>query len=237
MTAERPFSNYAHRGASEYTPENTLLAFYTGVYMGANGIETDVQRTKDGILVLFHDDSLERTTGEHGSVSDYTYAELSRFFVRRGALTDRIPTFEEFLRLFAFRDLSFAIELKQDDTEQDVADMIARFDLAEKTTITSFSLDRLRIMRTVAPHLRTGYLVLDVSDELLSELKDLGINEVCPHAASMTPEKSQKWHQAGFGVRAWGVKDEELMRHACTCGADGMTVNFPDKLRDWLAQQ
>lgn len=224
------FINYAHRGASEYTPENTLLAFYTGVYMGANGIETDVQRTKDGILVLFHDDTLDRVTGESGSVRDYTYEELSRFFVRKGSLSDRIPTFDEFLRLFSFRDLSFAIELKQDDTEQDVADMIARYGIESKTTVTSFSLDRLKVMRSLAPHLRTGYLVRDISDELLQELKDLGIDEVCPHAASMTEEKSAKWHEAGFGVRAWGVKDEELMRHAYACSADGMTVNFPDKL-------
>ena len=66
------FVNYAHRGASEYTPENTLLAFYTGVYMGANGIETDVQMTKDGILVLFHDDTILRLTGAPGSIRDYT---------------------------------------------------------------------------------------------------------------------------------------------------------------------
>ena len=66
------FINYAHRGASTYCPENTMLSFYTGVQMGANGIETDVQRTKDGILVLFHDDTITRVTGKEGSVADYT---------------------------------------------------------------------------------------------------------------------------------------------------------------------
>jgi len=228
------FINYAHRGASEYTPENTLLSFYTGVYMGANGIETDVQRTKDGILVLFHDDTLARVTGESGSVINHTFEELSRFLVRNGSLTDRIPTFEDFLRHFAFRDLAFAIELKQDGTEQDVADLIDRYQIAGKTTVTSFSLERIKAMRVCAPHLRTGYLTRDISDELLSELKALGVNEVCPHAAELTAEKAAKWHAAGFGVRAWGVKNEDLMRHAYVCGADGMTVNFPDKLQDLL---
>ena len=70
------FVNYAHRGASEYAPENTLLSFYTGVYMGANGIETDVQMTRDGVLVLFHDDTILRLTGAEGSVADYTLEEL-----------------------------------------------------------------------------------------------------------------------------------------------------------------
>jgi hypothetical protein len=69
------FVNYAHRGASTYAPENTFLAFYTGIYMGANGIETDVKMTKDGVLVLFHDSTVTRLTGAEGSVSDYTLEE------------------------------------------------------------------------------------------------------------------------------------------------------------------
>ena len=59
---EKSFINYAHRGASEYLPENTLLSFYTGVFMQANGIETDVRRTKDGVLVLFHDNTRPHVT-------------------------------------------------------------------------------------------------------------------------------------------------------------------------------
>ena len=60
------FITYAHRGASEYCPENTLLSFYTGICMGANGIETDVQMTKDGVAVLFHDDTIERMMKKPG---------------------------------------------------------------------------------------------------------------------------------------------------------------------------
>ena len=65
-----------------------MLSFYTGVYMGANGIETDVQRTKDGILVLFHDDLIKRVTGKEGCIADYTYEELRSFDVNTGALSD-----------------------------------------------------------------------------------------------------------------------------------------------------
>ena len=72
----KSFIVYAHRGASEYCPENTLLSFYTGVYMGANGIETDVQRTKDGTLVLFHDANIKRMTGVDCEVASIDYKEL-----------------------------------------------------------------------------------------------------------------------------------------------------------------
>ena len=85
------FVNYAHRGASTFCPENTMLSFYTGIYMGANGIETDVQVTKDGVLVLFHDDTLNRILGIDGSIKDYTYEELRTYNVKNGLLFDKIP--------------------------------------------------------------------------------------------------------------------------------------------------
>ena len=68
--------NYAHRGASEYAPENTLSAFYLGLMQGANGIETDVRRTKDGELVLFHDSKLARVTDGDGPLAEHSLAEL-----------------------------------------------------------------------------------------------------------------------------------------------------------------
>ena len=71
--------NFAHRGASQYAPENTMAAFNLGVKMGADGIETDVQETSDGKLVLFHDSSLKRTLSIDGSIRDYTWKELSNF--------------------------------------------------------------------------------------------------------------------------------------------------------------
>ena len=108
------FINYAHRGASAYAPENTLAAFYMGWQMGANGIETDVQRTKDGVLVLFHDNELMRIAGRPEAIHDLTYAELLQidFGLPTGERFkgERIPTLEEFLRHFGGKALHFAIE-------------------------------------------------------------------------------------------------------------------------------
>ena len=83
------FVNYAHRGASEYLPENTLLSFYTGIFMGANGIETDIRKTKDGVLVLFHDNTLERVMGESGDVESLTLEELRAFNISKNGYTDK----------------------------------------------------------------------------------------------------------------------------------------------------
>ena len=231
------FVTYAHRGASEYAPENTMLAFHLGLYMGANGIETDVQKTKDGVLVLFHDDTLERVTGEAGSIADYTYEELLAFRVKKGDLEDRIVTLDAFLQAFGWRDLTLAIEIKQPGIEKEVADMILKYDLGAKVMITSFKLDCLKAVRAYAPILRTGYLKGDFTDEEVQQLRALGIEELCPKAVNVTAEKVAKWHQIGFNVRAWGVADEALMQQVYDALTDGCTVNFPDKLIAYIDTQ
>ena len=62
----------------------------------------------------------------------------------------------------------------------------------------------------------------------------MGAEEVCPHSREITPEKVAKWHREGFNVRAWGLDNEELMRNVYDSMADGMTVNFPDKLTEYM---
>lgn len=228
------FVNYAHRGASEYVPENTMLAFYTGIYMGANGIETDIQRTKDGVLVLFHDDTLQRVTGQPGSVGDYTFDQLQEFDVQKNGYTDKIVAFEDFLRHFSHRNLIFAIELKGAGVEKETADMLRKYNMQDKAVVTSFQLEYLRTFRAYAPEFPIGYLTESIAEDTLETLRAMNAEEFCPEAQLMTPELTEKWHSLGFRVRAWGVYNEELMRRACACGADGMTVNFPDKLTQHL---
>lgn len=231
------FVNYAHRGASEYCPENTLLSFYTGMYMGANGIETDVRATKDGVLVLFHDDTLERVTGEAGSVCDYTWEQLQAFSVKKNDLTDKIVTLEDFLSHFAFRDITFAIELKEGGNAAGVAELLRKYEMQSKTVVTSFRLAWLEEFHAVAPEFKLGYLTKDVTDEILERMRTIGIDELCPKAALIeSAEQVAAWHEMGFRVRAWGVKNEELMRGAYDAGVDGMTVNFPDKLKQYIEE-
>ena len=228
------FINYAHRGASAYAPENTMLSFYLGVYMQANGIETDVQMTKDGVLVLFHDDTLRRVTGQPGCVQDYTFAQLRQFSVNTTGSEDKIVSLEAFLEHFSFRPLRFAIELKQPYIEKQVIDLLNRFKMREKTVITSFDFENIARTRAYNPGYELGYLTCDVSDGVINKLKKLGAEEICPEAKVLTTELVQSLHEQGFRIRAWGVRNEKLMRHAYRCGCDGMTVNFPDKLHALL---
>lgn len=231
------FVNYAHRGASEYAPENTLLSFYTGLFMGANGIETDVRKTKDGVLVLFHDDTITRLTGEDKKVSDLTLEELKAFTFEKNGLCDKVVTFEDFLKHFSFRDITFAIELKEEGIEKDVADMLSKYKMQKKTIVTSFLWKVLEAFKLCAPEFRVGYLCWEVTENSINFLKKINGDEICPQATQVTPENVAKWHRDGFNVRAWGVKDETLMKQVYDSLADGMTVNFPDLLKKYISEK
>ena len=231
--ARTAFVNYAHRGASEYLPENTMLAFYTGLYMNANGIETDVRRTKDGSLVLFHDKTLERVTNGEGTVESMTLEELQQLKVQKDGFSDRIVTPEDFLSHFAHFDITLAIELKSKGIEADTAALLQKYCRAKQVVVTSFHLEYLEAFRTCAPEFRVGLLTKELSDSLTSSLRDLSVDEICPHASLITPESVDALHHKGFRVRAWGVT-RDTMESVYDAGVDGMTVNFPDLLDGYM---
>jgi glycerophosphoryl diester phosphodiesterase len=231
------FINYAHRGASAYELENTMEAFRLAVKMGANGIETDVRRTKDGVLVLFHDDSLKRLTGIEGTIQDYTYPELLRIDVSLLGKQGKIPRLSDFLQEFSRQDLYFAIEFKQEFTETNIIDMLSKYDTIHKTVFTSFNLECLMRARLRSQVIHLGYLTNDVNRLTIEVMKTVGISEICPNAKLITPELVSRLHADGFSVRAWGVKTVEQMKSVYDAGADGMTVNFPDLLNDYILEK
>jgi len=226
--------NYAHRGASEYFPENTLRSFYAGLEMRADGIETDIQRTKDGVLVLHHDDTLGRVAGVEGRVCDYTYAELldmdfGRFKGERFA-GEKIVTLDEFLRHFGAKELTFALEIKQAGVEADVLACIERHGCRDKVIITSFKWESIAEVRRLDASIRIGFLTGAITPEVLDRLEAHRMQQICPKAANVTEADMALARGRGFSVRFWGIGSDELMHRAISLGGDGMTVNFPDRL-------
>lgn len=229
--------NYAHRGASEYAPENTFSSFYLGLLQGANGIETDIQKTKDGVLVLFHDDTVDRVTDGIGKLCDYTLDELKKLKIYGNSTAgfyDRIVTLREFLEKFSQYDISFALELKGADVESDTLAMVEEFGIMNKTTFTSFQFDYIKNMKELNPTARVGWLTQSVDSENIDALLGIGGEEMAPQACEVTPELMKEWRNAGLGVRAWGVSSVSLMKKMCDFKVDGMTVNFPDRLFQYI---
>lgn len=229
--------NYAHRGASEYAPENTLSSFYLGLMQGANGIETDVQRTKDGVLVLFHDNTLDRVSNMSGKLSEYTYEELLSFKIYGNCISgfyDKIVTLEEFLDKFASYDIKFAIELKGEGVEEDTLSMIRRYGVLEKTTFTSFNFEYIKKIKQMEPKARVGWLISSPGEEEINKLLGIFGEEMAPKAECITKEMMDVLRGKGLGVRAWGVFNVQLMKKMCDLKVDGMTVNFPDRLSQYI---
>jgi len=229
--------NYAHRGASEYAPENTLSSFYLGLIQGANGIETDVQKTKDGVLVLFHDDTLDRVTDGKGILTECTFEELKKIKVYGnsvGAFYDRIVTLEDFLEKFSLYDISFAIELKGEGVEEETLAMIKEAGVFEKTTFTSFKFEYIKKVKELDPNARVGWLVENPGTKEIEQLLNIGGEEMAPQAEFITEDMVNMLRKHGLGIRAWGVFNVSLMKKMCLLNVDGMTVNFPDRLYRYM---
>ena len=230
--------NSAHRGASAYAPENTFASFYLAIEMNADGIETDVQKTRDHVLVLFHDEKLNRITGQSGSISDFTYSELLDFdfggYKGNKYKNERIVTLYDMLKYLGGKDLKFIIEIKVEDIEEDVLKIIYKFNCDSKVTITSFNLCSLKKIRDLDSTIEIGFLTDEIKESTLRSLENWNIKQICPNIEFIDYQKVQYAKKLGYSVRCWGVKTIELMHKALQCGIDGMTVDFPDKLAEVL---
>lgn len=234
------FTVYAHRGASAYHPENTFSSFYAGIEMGAPGIETDIQQTKDGVLVLFHDDTMQRITGSPLRIQDCTYAELLEmdFGAHKGERFrgERIVKLEDFLIHMGRRNLTLDLEIKQAGIEKEILDCIRKAGCTARVGLTSFMFAALEAVRALDADAELGWLTDCITPENLDRLEKLNIRKICPRVDLVTAEDMLLARSRGFDVRFWGVRTHELIDTALALGGDGMTADFPDvALAKWHA--
>jgi len=234
------FMVIAHRGASSYAPENTFAAFELAIRMGVHHIELDVEATSDGHIVVIHDDTVDRTTNGTGPVTSHSLAALQALDAGSwfGAQFsgERIPAFDAVLRRYKGR-VHIHTEIKGRSTylSQRTADLVRQHGMIDQVTITSFQKARLEEIRAYAPELVTGWLLAEGSDAVIAQASAIGVRQICPRADTVTAALVSRLHAEGFAVRAWGVATEALMRQVVRAGADGATVNFPDKLLAYLS--
>lgn len=236
------FINYAHRGASEYRPENTLISFRYGIEQGANGIELDLQETKDGKIVIFHDDTIDKKSNGVGKISDYTLEELLKFDFGawKGAEFAGTPIclFEDFAREFLGLDLTFAIEIKAPNIEKQSLEIIEKYKKHDNIYISSFQYDILKATRMIDKNIKISWLIQEsITKDNIMKLLEIGGTQICPKADDVTKEGIKLAKSYGLGVRLWGVFNEEIMKKVYPLDTEGMTVNFPDKLTALMNEQ
>lgn len=230
--------NIAHRGASANFPENTLVAFVAAIDAGAQMVELDVQRSRDGKLVVIHDDTVDRTTGGSGRVDGMTLAELKQLDagVRFGEIFrgERIPTLDEVFRATVHR-CGLNVELKADHVEQDVCTLFRNYDAYGVSIASSFEWDALERVRRIDNRIRTALLAEERRERLVEAALAIGAYAVNPRADMVDAEFCALAHGHGLKVYTWTVDAPELMGLLIDAGADGIMTNRPDLLSAVIA--
>lgn len=250
--------NVAHRGASAAAPENTLAAFREGIEMNSDLIETDVQRSKDGELVLMHDTNLARTTDVEQvfpdrapwKVSEFTYAEMQKLdagsWKSAEYAGEPIPTLAQAIEAIRPSRAGLLLEIKAPDLypgiEAEVAEEMRTFPgyvesavAADRLVIQSFSFDSMRRYAALEPDVPVGLLGTPAVDQLpaLAEFAD----QVNPHHKSVDASYVEAVHAAGMDCLVWTVDAPADMNRAVDLGVDGVITNKPDVLEQVLRER
>lgn len=232
--------NYAHRGASGYYPENTMLAFQKAVEMGCEGIETDVQLTKDGVLVICHDELLDRTTNGKGLIAETNYGDIAKLDAAKlwgGKFKDvKVPTLEELLAYVKDKNIMINLELKNSiidykNLEQLVIGMIYRYELKEKVIISSFNHYSILRCKAIDNTLKLGLLYDCCLYEPGKYASELGVGAVHPSFYSLNEEVVKEIRSHNLMINTWTVNDEKYMHLLAKLGIDGIITNYPDRLK------
>ncbi len=231
---------WAHRGASAYAPENTIPAFNLALDQGADGIELDVQRTADGVLVVIHDETIDRTSNGFGRVVNLEFEELRRMDFSNGFighLNVRIPTLHEVLHLISGTNAGLNVELKNSvepypGMELEAAAMVDEFGLTDRVVFSSFYHPSLANLRGVVPPSQIGVLYSDGLYNPWEYAHWMGAGAVHPDwTALRQTDYVRLAHEAGIKVNVWTVDEEKDVAHALEIGVDALVTNFPDRAR------
>lgn len=231
----------AHRGLSADAPENTLYAFSDAISVGADFIELDVQQTRDGVLVVMHDSNLKRTTGVNKDIWDVDYADIQN--LDAGSWFDpayanaRIPTLEETLQ-FVDKRAKLNIEIKptkhgSDTLEQDVAELITRYQYTDACYVISFSYGSLKKVKEANPEIRTGYLMSVAYGQFysLKYADAFSLNKVF-----VTSQVVNAAHQQGKQIFAWTVNSMSEVRSLCNLHVDSIITDDPVMVQNVISR-
>ena len=229
----RGILNIGHRGASGRFPENTLSSFRAAIEAGAEMCELDVQMTRDGVAVVIHDETVDRTTDGNGAVAELTLAELKR--LDAGARFDqkftgeRIPTLDEVLASVQGR-CALNIELKGAHAEPQVCELMRKYEAVESSIVSSFEWKRLWRAREIEPAIRIGLLAEKEPERLIAEAIARRAAAIHPRFDLATPALCERAHRNALKVYVWTVDAPEAMRILAGNGVDGIITNYPERL-------
>lgn len=249
----------AHQGGDDLWPGNTMFAFQNAVELGVDALEMDLHITNDGVLVLIHDETIDRTTNGAGEVESMTLDELKQFdagydwsrdegvtFPFRGqGIT--IPTLEEVF--LAFPDKRMTIEIKKSNASmiEPLCQMIRAYDMQDRIVVASFYDDKMKAFREECPEVATSSAKNETTVfVLLSKVFLTGFYSPSFYSLQVPEESSgitvitesfiRAAHERNLAVEPWTINDEETMRKLIEWGVDGIMTDRPDIMLEILGR-
>ncbi len=234
-----------HRGACAYAPENTLEGIHTAADMGIEWVELDVKLTKDGVPVLFHDETLERTSNGNGFVKDKTLTELRELeaghYFADGFTGVKIPTLEEAIDVLLEREMAVNLEIKpcpglEKVTAEAALDVLSRsWDEHDKLLLSSFQAVSLETCMDMAPEwARAIIFEKDIPENWLDIADYLKVSCVNLNAKSITDAAIEQLCDRGYPVLAYTVNDPDQALVLKEKGVTGFFSDEPDVIQDIL---
>jgi glycerophosphoryl diester phosphodiesterase len=241
--------NFAHRGASAKAPANTLSAFRLAAELGADGVELDVQLSKDGEVVVIHDLTVDATTNGGGAVAEKTLSELQTLdagsWFDAAFVGEHIPTLQEVMdavghRLLLNVEIKLPFALANTGLEAEVVRLIEDNNLVDRVLVSSFHPLALRRVKSLNRRIPTGLLY---AHDLPIYLRWTLLVSLAPHEARhpnwamITPDYVQAMKARGYRINVWTVDDPDEMRRLLDWGVDAIITNHPDVLRQVMSQR
>jgi len=238
------FIKIAHRGSSGSYPENTRLAFEKAIEAGADMIEMDCRLSKDGHVVVIHDDRLDRTARAKGFVKGKTLKQLKKLdvgaWLKKSFKGERILTLEEILEIVSGK-VEINLEIKSVlhgplGIELKVLFIVSHFDYLERTIFSSFDYQSLRRLRELAPDVRIGVLYgAGIKDNPFQAAREMNAYSLHIQREFATPHFLEEARELGLKSFVWTVNEVKEMEKFLSLGVDGIISDFPEKF--WKIKQ
>jgi len=229
---------YGHRGASGYAPENTLEAFELAAKQGAAGVELDVHLSKDGELIVAHDETIDRVADGSGLICEMTLAELKKFHFNKTHPEYKnatVPTLREVYELLKPYGLHVNVELKNSrihyaGLEEKCIELAAEMGITDRIYYSSFNHYSLLHVKEIDKSLPCGILYDATLIRPWEYAKSLGVDAIHPHFSELQiPGEPEATHAAGLEINTWTVNDEKDIINTIKWGADRIITNYPDR--------
>lgn len=235
--------NFAHRGFSGQYPENTMLAFQKAFESGCDGIEMDVHLSLDGVPVILHDETVDRTCDGVGVVAQMPFEALRRLdasYRYRGQMVfNPIPTLEEVLAWAEPTHLVLNLELKTNANEypgieQKVLDLVNRYHMHDRVILSSFNHETLLRCKALDPTVPCGALTESWIVSFEHYLQNLGLECAHPEHWYLTDQNIARLKEKGLRIHTWTVNDPAVMARLIEKEVDILITNHPDVLAKLL---